>query len=101
MPLPIDNFLNDQGIGYHDEQDINTAAAAIHEKMQKVLKPSEWTVYRLLFIEHLPEEEVAVKMGYKSNETNRKPGYKQLRNVRKSIMDKVKQALHNDEIDIL
>ena len=101
MPLPIDNFLNDQDVGYHDEQNIDVVAKAIHAKMQKVLKPSEWMVYKMLFIDNLPEEQVAVKMGYKSNETNRKPGYKQLRNVRKAIIDKVKRALADDEIDIL
>ena len=55
----------------------------------------------MLFIEGLPEDQVAKKMGYRSNEANRKPGYKQLRNIRKAIMNKVKKALQNDEIDII
>lgn len=101
IPVPIEHYLNEQEIGYHDEQDIDIIAKTIHEKMQKILKTAEWNVYRMLFIEHLSEEEVAVQMGYKTNEVGRRAGYKQLRNVRKSIMDKVKKALHNDEVDIL
>ena len=101
MPLPIEHFMNDQDIGYQDEQDIQVVAAVIHKKMEKILKPTEWTVYKMLFIDDASEAEVAQRMGYKSNEVGRRAGYKQLRNVRKSIMDKVKRALRNDEIDIL
>lgn len=101
MTLPIEHFMNEQDIGYHDTQDIDVVAKTIHAKMKTILKPIEWIIYKSLFIEHLSEEEVAAKMGYKSNETNRRPGYKQLRNVRKAIMDKVKKALANDEIDII
>ncbi len=56
---------------------------------------------KLLFIDNLPEEQVALKMGYKSNESGRKPGYKQLKNIRKTIMEKVKASLRKDEIDII
>jgi hypothetical protein len=101
MPLPIETFLNEQSMGYHDEQNIDAAAKIIHSKMEELLKPSEWNIYKMLFVDHLPEDEIARKMGYRSNETNRKPGYKQLRNIRKAIIDKVKKALKNNEIDIL
>ena len=99
--LPIEHYLNEEEISYHDEQNIDSIALAIHKRMEVLLKPSEWVVYKLLFIDHVPEEEVAVRMGYKSNENGRRPGYKQIRNIRKAIMDKVKKALRNDEIDIL
>lgn len=101
MPLPLETFVNSQDISYVDEQDINVVAETIHRKMKGILKANEWIVYKMLFIDGLPEDEVASKMGYKSNETNRKPGYKQLRNVRKAIMVKVKHALRDDEIDII
>jgi hypothetical protein len=101
IPLPIDKFLNDQDICYHDEQDIHVVAEVLHSKMEKILKPVEWSVYKMLFIDNIPEEDVAAKMGYKSNEVNRKPGYKQLRNIRKAIIEKVKKVLRNNEADIL
>lgn len=101
MPLPIDKFINDQDIGYRDEQDIDKAAEIIHKKMETILKPTEWTVYKMLFIDNYPEEEVALKMGYKTTEIGRRAGYKQIRNIRKSIINKVRKALFNNEIDIL
>jgi len=101
MPLSMEHFTNNQDIGYHDKQDIDVVAQTIHEHMQKTLKPTEWTVYRLLFIEGMTEEDVALKMGYRTTEVGRRAGYKQIRNIRKAIMTKVKKALQNDEIDIL
>jgi hypothetical protein len=106
IPVPIENHLNHTECslidgGYNDTQEIDKQAAAIHARMKQVLKPIEWNVYNLLFIENLTEEEVAGKMGYKTSENGRKPGYKQIRNLRKTIMEKVKKALRNDEIDIL
>ena len=40
-------------------------------------------------------------MGYKTNEKNRVPGYKQIKNVKKSIIEKVKKIIHNGEIEII
>jgi len=101
VPLPIDTYLNNQEIGYHDEQNIDSAAKQIHKKMEKTLKPTEWIAYKCLFIENLSEEETARKLGFKSNEKGRSAGYKQLRNIRKIILQKVKKAIQEDQIDIL
>lgn len=101
IPLSLETFENDAEIGYHDEQNIDTIAAVIHAKMKEELRPIEWTIYKLLFIDNLSEEEAATRVGYKSNEANRRPGYKQIRNIRKAILKKVKIALANHDIDIL
>ena len=39
-------------------------------------------------------------MGYKTNEKNRKVGYKQVKNLKKSIIIKVRKHLYNGDIDI-
>jgi hypothetical protein len=39
-------------------------------------------------------------MGYKTSEKNRSPGYKQIKNVKKRIIAKVKDLIEKDEIDI-
>ena len=70
------------------------------KKMKSVLKANEWLVYEYLYIQHLSEEQAAKKMGYKTSEKNRSPGYKQIKNLKKSIITKVKKFLNNDEIDI-
>ena len=73
--------------------DIELEAQNLHDNMQKTLKPIEWKVYKLLYIENKTEIEVAKMMGYKTSEKNRQPGYKQIKNIKKSILTKVKKFL--------
>ena len=47
------------------------------------------------------ETEVAALMGYKTSEKNRSPGYKQIKNIKKSIIEKVKKTLFDGDIDIV
>ena len=80
--------------------DLNSAIKELNKKAKEFLRPIEWKVYRLLYIENLTEEQVAKQMGYKTSEKNRVPGYKQIKNIQKSIIKKIKKKLENDEIDI-
>ncbi len=107
IPLPIENHVhheNDEGLiekQYIDEQDIDKAAIAIHARMQNVLKPNEWTVYKGLFIDNLTEEQVAKNIGYRTSEKGREAGYRQIINMKKAIIIKVKKELHSDNIDLI
>ena len=47
---------------------------------------AEWKIYQALYIDDKSEEDAATLMGYKTNEKNRVPGYKQIKNVKKSII---------------
>ena len=76
-------------------------AQNLHDKMQQSLRPIEWKVYELLYIQHLDEEEVAKRMGYKTTEKNRSPGYKQIKNIKKSIITKVKDVIDRGDLDII
>ena len=69
--------------------------------MESILKPLEWKVYKALYIDNLSEEEAAKTVGYKTSEKDRKPGYKQIKNIQKIIIAKVKKVLQDNEIDIL
>jgi len=69
--------------------------------MKKILKPSEWAVYEKLYVENMDEEKVAKIMGYKTSEKNRSPGYKQLKNIKKSILKKAKGLIYEGDVDIL
>jgi len=86
--MPINNF------------NMEKTAENIHTKMQKVLKPIEWKVYQHLYIEGKDEEQTAKLMGYRTSEKNRIAGYKQIKNIKKIIIIKVKKHLYNGDIDI-
>jgi hypothetical protein len=46
------------------------------------------------------EEQTAKLMGYRTSEKNRIAGYKQIKNIKKIIIIKVKKHLYNGDIDI-
>jgi hypothetical protein len=54
----------------------------------------------LFYLERNTEENVAVKMGFTTGEKNRKPGYKQIQNIKKNIIKKIKKAIADGKIDI-
>ena len=101
LPVPLEN--HSQEVYCYDSDTVDVAATAknLHKRMREILKPAEWRVYSLLYIEHRGEEEVAGMMGYKTTEKNRSPGYKQIKNIKKSIISKVKKCLQDGEIDIV
>ena len=60
--------------------------------MEKELSKKQFMVYDLLFIQHKDEEYVAKQMGYKTSEQGRKAGYKQIKNLKKSLSKKLKKS---------
>ena len=101
MPVPLENYKQEV---YHIKNtktvDIERAGKILHKKMEGMLKPHEWKIYQYLYIDFMDELDVAKKMGYKTSEKNRSPGYKQIKNVKKKIITKVKEVLDSDELDL-
>jgi DNA-directed RNA polymerase specialized sigma24 family protein len=100
LPVSLENHTQEVHNIIGDQMDIEKSAKNIHAKMRQILKPIEWKFYELHYIKHKSEEESAKLMGYRTNEKNRKIGYKQVKNLKKSIMTKVKKYLYNGDIDI-
>ena len=102
IPLALDDHLHEvRYMSFEDGINVEDYANNLHEKMKEILKPNEWIVYEGFFIKNQEEEEISKLLGFKSNEKNRKPGYKQIKNIRKKIIDKVKKCLSRGDIDIL
>lgn len=101
LTLSIENHTQEINSIPNENFNLEEAAQNVHYKMNKVLKPIEWKIYKYLYIENKSEEDVAKLMGYRTSEKNRMAGYKQIKNVKKSIMIKVKKHLYNGDIDIV
>jgi len=84
-----------------DSMNLESNIKKLHKAMEEQLKPLEWRIYQLIYIENKSDEEVAKIMGYTTSEANRTPGYKHIKNVKKSIIAKAKRALDKNKIDIL
>ena len=66
--------------------------------MQKTLTPKQFTIYQMLFIQNLPESEVAAAMGYRTTEKGRKAGYKQIKNLKTQFKQKAEHILKTKDI---
>lgn len=88
---------NDQ-VHADNNVDLEDAANKLHAKMKEKLKPTQWRLYRDLFILYLDEKEIAAKMGYKTQEEKRNPGYKQINNIKRKFAKMAKEILEQEDI---
>jgi RNA polymerase sigma factor (sigma-70 family) len=93
LPVSLENHPQEIYNTPSDSFDIEIEATTLHNNMKKILKPIEWRVYNLLYIQNKTENEVAKEMGYVTSEKNRQPGYKQIKNIKKAIIKKAKQLI--------
>jgi hypothetical protein len=101
LPVCIDDHSHEINSAEYAGFDVLAMMEKLNVKMEETLKPAEWRIYKALYIDNLSEEDAATLMGYKTNEKNRVPGYKQIKNVKKSIIQKVKKMLNDGEIEII
>lgn len=99
LTVSIENHMQEINDIKNESIDLEKSANIIHTKMEKVLKPIEWKVYSYLYIEGKNEEQTAKLMGYRTSEKNRIAGYKQIKNIKKNIIIKVRKYLYSGEID--
>jgi len=100
LPVSIENHSQEVNNKPFEGLSLEKGISNVHKKMQSKLKPNEWIFYKTVYIENRSEQDAAKILGYKTSEKNRDIGYKQLKNLRKSIIEKVKKYLYNNEIDI-
>jgi len=96
LPTPLESVRQETEKLELQEFDFNTVLKRLNLKLRKVLKSNEWTVYENLYLKNKTEQEVAKILGYKTSEKNRSPGYKQIKNIKKSIIEKAKEIISED-----
>ena len=102
IPLALEDHIPEvNSIKFDDYCDVEVQVKKIHIKMERVLKPNEWIVYKGLYIDFLEEDQVAEQLGFTSNEKNRRPGYKQIKNLKKSILKKARECIDHGGIESL
>jgi len=98
LPLSIDA----EEVQYRELQDVHTEIQTpekrLHQEMKKILPERQFIIYEMLFILHQSEEEVAIKMGYKTSETGRKAGYNQIKNLKKQFKEKARHIIATKDI---
>lgn len=101
LPVSIENHSQEIKSIFDESTDISKNIEEVHDKMREVLKANEWRVYEGLYILHKEESQIAKELKFITNEKGREPGHKQLKNIKKSIIARVKKCLADGEIDII
>ena len=100
MPLAMENHAHEVYSTPSSNFDIEEAEGRLHQGMKGVLNRRQYEIYKMLFMDHLEEEDVAAKLGYKTSEKGRKAGYKQIKNLKKQFKEKARKLLENSDIII-
>lgn len=96
LPVTIEHHLSEFKTQPDDDIDIMVAADVLHQKMKVILRPLEWRIYYMVYIQNRSDDWVANKMGYKTGEAGRRNGYKRIRQLKRIIISKVKKILERD-----
>lgn len=81
--------------------DIQRSSEKLVQELKNILNDRQFQAFELLFVKNLSDEEVAMQMGFKSTETGRKAGYKQIKNLRKTLKEKATKILNKKGITFL
>ena len=79
---------------------LEDAIGRVHGRMKDMLNEKKYKAYKMLYIDNLSDREVAEAMGYKTSETGRTAGYKQIRNLKKFFKTTVEELLQKEDIII-
>ncbi len=93
LPAPLESVEHETEKIELKEFDFDTVLKRLNDQLKERLKVNEWIVYENLYLKNKSEQEVAKILGYKTSEKNRSPGYKQIKNIKKSITDKAKEIV--------
>tara|TARA_R100000008_G_scaffold69093_1_gene46404 strand:+ start:1261 stop:1959 length:699 start_codon:yes stop_codon:yes gene_type:complete len=99
MALPLENHQSEVRDVEVSSSNIEMGIKKLNEKLKEILKPNEWIVYKGFYIDNETEVEIAKKLNFKTTEKNRTPGYKQIKNIQKSIITKARKILDKNDLD--
>lgn len=96
IPISIET-LPRSNIEDHQSQNftIESTIEKINKELKSTLPEKQYRIYEMLFLEKKDEEQVAIELGYKTNEKGRTAGYKQIKNLKlkfKKIVLKIAES---------
>lgn len=103
ITLSLDSHIHeiDGNVDNHLDMDINSASEKLIKELKDCLNERQFKAFHLLYIQNLTDQEVADQMGFKSSESGRKAGYKQIKNLKKTLKDKAVKILKKKGIAFL
>ena len=98
MPVPMENIPVEVNAMKYENSEIDSAINKISKILKENLSEKLYNIYKMLFIENIPEEDVAKTLVYRTSEKGRKAGYKQIKNLKKMFREKIVKILEKNDI---
>lgn len=99
LPVSIEHHQNELNERPDVHADLERQITNLRIKVKDHLTETEYKIFVMLYVKHMEENEVAEAMGFKTSEKRRKAGYRQIINYKKSIIQKTKKLLEEEDID--
>ena len=96
--LPLENHAQEVNNIQQDSIDIQGAKDKIDIAMKRKLKPFEWNLYSLLYIENKSPEEVGKILKYKPCKNSSIPGYQQIKKFQKKVVILAKEIIEDENL---
>ena len=101
ITVPIEGHIHELKDGTDNlAKPIEESIDKLINSLKQVLNKRQLQAFELLYIKNLPDEEVAKQMGFKSSESGRKAGYKQIKNLKNIIKEKAEKILSKEDITL-
>jgi len=99
MTLSLENHKN-YHLSFESGKDYNYSEIAnkLHLEMQKVLTDKQFFIYKMFFIDCISDEDAATILRFKTTESGRKAGYKQIKNLKKMLFNKAQKILKEKDL---
>lgn len=98
LPVSMENLQYDLRSFNILNEDIDLNVKKFHKEMGSYLSEKQFGIYKMLFIDKIDEEEIALKLGYKTSEKGRKAGYKQIKNLKSKFKEKALSLIKRKDI---
>jgi hypothetical protein len=98
MPLAMENHQQEIDLFTDSGVNFDASIEKLNAILKKELSSEHYQVYMMLFFQDSSEDDVAKYMGYKTSEKNRTAGYKQIKNLKKMLKEKVQNIIVKNDI---
>lgn len=85
LPVSYEKYGAEIAVQESSDYDYESAFVKIKTEMQNRLSEKHFNIFNMLFFENMNDEEVAAKIGFKTNEKGRKPGYARIATLKKKF----------------
>jgi hypothetical protein len=99
IPLTLEEGVATGTSNLRDFVNYPVASAKLHKLVMEQLNEKHKSIYFMLYVENIDENEVAKKFGFKADSAKRKkPRYKQMANLKKKFYNIALKIIENHDI---